>query len=147
MRSREECSAFQSDQHYFIPTWQDINYRLCSREQGAPVGLHQFNCLSRLQLYTDVHGHITNLDKEVCMTNVWGTTHTDQTAGLCKHPFPDLWRCGEQPHANSYSYTLMFTDISQIWIKRCAWQMYEGQHTLIKLLVYANSLFQICAGR
>ena len=31
---------------------------------------HNFNCLCRLQLYTDVHGHITDLDKEVCMTNI-----------------------------------------------------------------------------
>ncbi len=23
---------------------------------------------------------------------------------LCKPPFPDLWRRGEQPHANSYSF-------------------------------------------
>ena len=29
-----------------------------------------YNCLCRLQLYTDVRGHIADLDKGVCMTNV-----------------------------------------------------------------------------
>ena len=70
-------------------------------------------CLCRLQVYTDVHGHITNLDKEVCKTNVCylsfrffkhRTLIRDNTHLLCKPPFPDLWWCGEQPHANSYSF-------------------------------------------
>ncbi len=71
------------------------------------------NCLCRLQLYSDVHGHITTLDKEVCMTNVCypsfrvskhRTLMRDNAHLLCKPLFPDLWRCGEQPHANSYSF-------------------------------------------
>ena len=40
--------------------------------------------------------------------------------------FPLRW---EITACVDYRYTLMFTDISQIWIKRCAWQMYVIPHS------------------
>ncbi len=40
-------------------------------DRPCPALSENINYLCRLQLYTDVHGHITNLDKEVCLTNVF----------------------------------------------------------------------------
>ncbi len=39
-----------------------------------PADLCRINCLCRLQLYTDVHGHITDLEKGVCITFVMHTS-------------------------------------------------------------------------
>ena len=75
------------------------------------------SCLS-ISSYTLINSRIASNNSDRIVIKISKNSHnfTDQRIMTIPLRGRPLTACVD------YSYTLMFTDISQIWIKRCAWQ-------------------------